>query len=819
MDKFVDNNMQTLTDRVFRKASLHFNESIIGKEEIGLLLSKLTSVSNFAELIINNEDSLSTVNGSTMHVNLRDTHIRIDELYRYVNQLNTFLDSSAAILGSSIASLESEIAAMEKMIDNYSFLLADEGAYNFAFLESFHNDLNRDSFNFALTDRNNSMFSDGEQAIINLQEGTLSLVGVANSYPLTGQVIKSNVGSFVDNSSEVKDALHPSLDRGWRMTVATPGPVNTGLKEAGNNVGAQVLLEFILSQASPSSQITLQPFSDHNLEIVQIKIFTDIHDQTGTNVLAEPMSINRLFTFNFPITFVYKFQILVNQPTYVKKLINDRRIENDYDELKQSIIKKTNNHKLDRFSDRRGGKNISVFNLLQSLSKAPKPRHAAWVDNKDVRLPEFQKWTQLYRSKSEPLALNGTHDKKNTIDQKMSELAWRTNRQLLQPFAYRDLLDQKFTNTSTNLPNISLTLPTQTQQPLVHVDVEQIKPDVNKHAYRYSLGFRYIGIGVDVQNFKGVHVSRPLQSDGEIGVVRIRTSETNGFLDTFDRDISLATSIEYSISNVSRPINETDWIPILPIGASKIEGERLFFDLNGHGLFRFRAARNENIDLYKNGKIVNIDSVSTYLYTNDFLAVQGLNLPGGTFSNSDIFTVSYTPAEDNTSIDLFAIKGVRLPPLVSAHSDDGGGEEVLATGDRNIVALQYFPYIDYNQVATSTYTTAHGMSPYAPVLVRLSDGAEAVNLTNYTAPLNVATSNDIPTLPPATAGIFFYHSGNNLIFNQPVTQKFRVFYQYLENTVRVRTVLRVNNAQFVSPKVDYWHLKAKTRRADKGAIL
>lgn len=51
-----------------------------------------------------------------------------------------------------------------------------------------------------------------------------------------------------------------------------------------------------------------------------------------------------------------------------------------------------------------------------------------------------------------------------------------------------------------------------------------------------------------------------------------------------------------------------------------------------------------------------------------------------------------------------------------------------------------------------------------------------------------------------------------LIFNQPITSAFRVFYSYLENNVRVRVVLRSDDKNFVSPKADLYQIKAKVRQ-------
>lgn len=120
------------------------------------------------------------------------------------------------------------------------------------------------------------------------------------------------------------------------------------------------------------------------------------------------------------------------------------------------------------------------------------------------------------------------------------------------------------------------------------------------------------------------------------------------------------------------------------------------------------------------------------------------------------------------------------------------------------MALRHAPYIDPDEVAGSFYSPLGGHIPYNPIVVQLSDRRIAVNLTNYGAGQQGA-------LPLPDQGYYFVNSGKTLLFNQSVSN-FRVFYQYLQNSVRFRTVLRVNDKNFVSPSVDFVHIKAKTRR-------
>jgi hypothetical protein len=190
-------------------------------------------------------------------------------------------------------------------------------------------------------------------------------------------------------------------------------------------------------------------------------------------------------------------------------------------------------------------------------------------------------------------------------------------------------------------------------------------------------------------------------------------------------------------------------------------------------------------------------------------SIVAVKIPITDYNPADILTVTYNPATQYTNIS-FADQGFDLPPLTNAYDSTGAGEGFSSTSGSNEVALHFDPYVDQAKAAADIYSPQSGMISYQPIVVKLKGGQIATNLTNYGI-------GDQATMP--SDGYYYIQSGRTLIFNRPVTDPLRVYYQYLQNNVRVRTVLRCDSKNFVSPKVDTLQIKAKTRRPNRRGVL
>jgi hypothetical protein len=789
---YLNDFITTLTSRRQARVSQVMQDAVIGKEDLDSVANQLsTAVGAYTPLILNAEAEGSLIVSARISGVFRDTQIRVQDLYVAANVISLLLNSHAEVLSSDVKAIEDELLALEKMAANYAFLLGDGKAYDFASLEPFNNENGRDSFNYQVPDRAGLFFGSAEMAIILPSQGVLALSPQVQNHGITGQLMKTNVFGLYTEESAFANMFTTTGGSGWSITVRSPRRVSTGLPEAGGRAGAQVLLEFETSQPAPASQIRVTPLAEFNLELLQARLFRSDDDSTGVDLMAdeEIRLLDRPTTLHFPMQIVSRFQILLNQPIYQRSAVMERIAETEGKILYAAMaVRKTGVEDLFR--------RLYLISLVRQLAQ----------DEGDL----FS--DRAFRiSTPKSGSPGGLFDNEYLLGVLSAGVgdgeAWKPSNPIADAF-YRMALDRipelrqfnkkwddsQPTSTSdavfTALPDPA----PQPQQPLAY-------------EYQYRLGLANVAVGVDSPGFKGVFVSKTLDAPGDIGVVRVKAAHTDFMLTNTLRDSEQVTSVEYSISNAASPRSESDWIPILPIDTDVVTGERFLPDINGRGLFRFEADPASMVRLYRNGRVMQVSSES-YLRPPTRQAVLGIALPIGEFGRDDIFTVDYRPVSDQT-IQSFETRGFsETVPLVAAYGDQGAGEYFASTTGRNEVTLAHTPYIDNSAATAAYFSNLGGHLGYNPIVVQMNDRTIAINLTNYT---------DGPSgeLPLTSTGYFFRHSGRTLLFNQPVAD-FRVFYPYLRNSVRFRVVLRVNHKDFVSPSVDFVHLKAKTRRPNAG---
>ncbi len=803
MKPFLSRYIQTLSSRGEENVQHMLAEAVLAKNDLDRLAERFSGQDSFfTGLSINNERPGGQISPNVMRINFRDAHIKVSELYRYINNLDSFINNISMLMGSEIQSLERDISMMEKMIENYAFLLSDNGSFNYGFIETFNDEKDRElDFNFAVPDRDGFRFGPTQSAVVKQSSGVLTL-GSFNQdkvHALSISLLKTNVGAFVDASNDITNCLTTSFSAGWKVDISTPSPIVSSLPEARGVTGAQMMLGLTLSDSAPASRLEVQPFADRAIQIVRVIGFRDKDDKVGVELLSSPVTIDTPYVLNFPMINLYRFEILINQPTYIKKFHYKNRGEELYKHLNRSIKDAYPKRKYPRIS---GGAitRMHINNMIKdsgsvNINSSPRVN--------PLRNERFVKDISDIKIRSSLGVVS--HKQKDTIDTHMIDLVWQSTRPWMANFANNDFLSTNSKNMSQTTHLLESAISFADRQSVITPSSSIHPASVSDKAYYYSLGITYIALSVGQTSNKGVHISKPLRSNGDIGQIRLKTSEINTVNTSADLDSDLMTSVEYSISNKSRPEQEEDWIPILPVDSTYVDGERLFFDVVGQAKLRFPANRNYRIELYKNHYSFGLDINRSFVYSKDTTSIVGINLDPGFYDSTDIFTVSYTPTLDYTLIDLSS--SFSLPPLVSSHSDSGGGEDYVTTGERNTIRLRSTPYVDYDRIQTEP--------SYSPIVVTLKDGTNAKNLTFYESSGSQSDSQQIDFLDDST--VCFYHSKDSLIFNQPITENFRVYYQYLENNVRVRTILRSNSKQMSNPQVDYWHIKGKTRRSDKGS--
>lgn len=815
MRKFLNDFIDTLTYRSKQRAAFILDEAKVEKIQLGAIAQKLSEQGLYANLQLAEDAVQGTIKSSVTSLSFRDAQLRMEELYRTANNVSLLLNSNAVSLNTDIQALNNELTSLEKAVDNYSFLLSDNASYDYSYIETFSDERGReDDFDFLYTDRAGMYFAADENNLVDTQEGTLVMPQeVTRTYPLVGSVIENNYAAFTTSATPLAEALNTNSTTGWRVALSTPSPLTATIPSftrvypnMTDFPGANALLEFYLPTPSPCDSLKLSAFADFPIEIVQVELCYDMEEVRKNNLLDYPVSLDSTRTFYFPLQPVAKFKVYVRQFEYRRNGLEPLRSEVAYKKIQP------------------------IGSDLNAVIRSRKPK----TTQQDVKYAN--NFTRLIgnfffsRNRNYNVALSPTLYSPNwgtsreellkaISPHRRSFLRWqqRTPRSSVAEEALRNALPGSWvdnfwphiTRRGPDGSNDIKSIPEVTDPMFAKGTIENhhrfIKPQAFQ--YEYNIGFKSIEIGNGLKGFKGVYISSIVPSTSDVGEVRIKTSETQYSESPTTKDQPLVTSVEYSVSNQARPDTEQDWVPILPVGSTnRIVAERFLPDAIGKGFFRFPASLESDVILYKNGyKVVDIDINQYFIRSQTGQMAVGIKLPSGYATTQDIFTVDYVTAVDGSIVN-FEKAGYEVPPLVLSFDEDGAGEGFESTYGQLIIDLAYEPFVDYSQVDGSTYIENYGLTPYNPVAVIFDDGTVAINLTNYKggtqSPLNASSTTT------------FIQNGASLMFNKPIDQAFRVYYQYLPNNLRFRVVMRSNTNEFVSPKVDYVQIKAKTRKAD-----
>lgn len=758
-----------MTSQRQERVSAILANATTSKNQLDVISQQLSAVASFVPLVLSQPDTDTIISSNAIQANLRDTENRIKSLYTLTNLVSLLLDTHQTLLGSDIKALQDQLVVLEKACKNQAFLMADGGTYSYGYIESFTDQLGRDSFPWPVPDRGLQSFNDVQQATIRTDEGALVLAGDINlRYGLTAQIIKSNAATFITSDTGVGNATSATSLTGWRLAVASSSPIAAPFPEIPDGLGAMVQVAFDLNGPSPASEIQMTPFSDSPIYLEQLTTFASSSDTIGTPQLSSRILIDKLVSVHFPLQPIDRFTVTLSQPTYTRS--------NTYANMEEEQYRK-----------------LSLATKSQLANKAYRFRYVT-----DVTGQEF--YPVIVNMATQPATSLVFNQDLKTFQTKLGPYTmWNPNTQfertLLNFFTQSNGVYTRLFQTavgSASQANLSLLSPAPSDPP----PATALPPVVNNasdpgYTYQYTLGLRYITIGSDLPIFKGVFVSKPIPCDGDMGEVRLKVDDEEYSDPNTNRDSNVLTSIEYSVSNQSGPQNESDWIPILPVGTTFLQGERLFPNITGRCNLRFQATLDGFVNVYKNG----YQMISDPIYDPSGNFITGVALTTNLYTSDDILTAEYTPGSDQMTVD-FTTGGFADPPLATAHDSEGSGEAFSGTSGTNNADLKFFPYIDASQVASALYQ---------PITVILQDGTTVPNVTNY---VNSGSQLDLPA-----SGYYYTNSGSVLLFSAPVTQPFRVYYQYLQNNVRMRAVLRANSTTFVSPKVLFMHIKGKTRRS------
>jgi hypothetical protein len=831
MRPFLDDFITTLSGRRQVRVYDLLRAAQVQKDQIEQIAKQLDNPLNLAQLSLSMERVNDLIDATRANQSISDIFAQLSTLYNISNLISLLLDSETAVLSSEIKVIEDQIVAMEKAAANYAFLLSDAGAYDYSLIETFNDevlgDINPD---VDLSDRAGRPFGSSERLRVNSQAGILTLApSLSTEFPMTATVLKNNCFGFATSDTGINNALNKNVGSGWRVSISSPRPINSNLLPG--KTGAQALVECTLVKPSPCDTIVLVPFSDTPVEILQITVYPDLTDNAPTDLLTESLLIDRPFNFSFSLSSVAKFKFLINQSSYVRPSVAPERGETQYRILSNSVM--TQRQTMEQLLSRKYIKNKRAHQLTFLMSRTPF----------QAKLPSFfrnRKPLVDFDSHNTPLTLDKILYRRNEIDgqNRLWESPSTINNLVLKLFNERmggtgvnggvllgnyflaqnksNLLSQ---NTSSSIAALSLGGDNTSTDAVISasqnitLSTQSQGIESNILTYDYVLGLRNITIGTSLTVFKGVWISKILPAPSDSGEVKIKTKDINYQFAVTQRDDPLVTSIEYCVTNKSNPENESDWIPILPVDQQTVESERLFFSRSGYASLRFPARTDAPITIYKNGYRLNVDPDFTFGYTNNKQVIVTIQLPLTQFTTSDVITCTYTPSGDPWTIN-FAAYGFDQISTSPVYDSSGSGQTFTGTNSDKTVALTYEPYIDYDQVnLTGSYGTTGFGGSYQPISIVMEDGTLALNYTNYLGGAQKSLS-DI-----STNTIAYIQSGKNIVFNQELSRKFTIFYQYLPSNVRYRIVMRVNDTSFVSPVVDSIQVKTKIRKSDPRRIF
>lgn len=774
MRRYISDFINTLSNRRAERVSSLLEPTLISKARLGSIASNLSNRQNFGSTSLPKIAKDSFARAEPIRSNINRISGDINEMFSVSNEMSLMLNTTSKILQSEVAALEAEVNMMEKMVDNFAFLLADVEAYDYGFLEPFEDERFREQGSFTLSDRNGKPFDADGQASIAPGEASLVLSDSMDvRYGLRASLINSNATGYSIYQNDIQNSVTSYNPDGWRLTIASAGAIHSSIPGANDVSGAQVELEFRLEQPSACSAIRLKPSSEIESQLVQVVLFSDESNE-GRTILSRPKNFNHELTLHFPVQSVLRFRLILNQSTFkfVDQTIdmNEVRYHNLIrDQIQRVKSARTSISGVQRAiqerlsSPRRGVVSASLPSSDSLLSRSGPIRHIEDI----VRYEKDGLWRDSGKRERLPIAMAISSSRLRAIDVDRASHVMRRNH---------------YSNDGSLL--------------LEHDFQAASDASSYAHNYHYELGVKNVSIGLESPKYRGIYISKPFDSSGDIGHLRMKVSDTN--IESSDgRDARFITSVEYSVSNVASPSREGDWIPVMPVGHSEVVGERLFIKENGLADLRFNAASEGSITVYRNGYALT-DGINYVRSVSGWIGK--VKIDPSQYNHEDILTCDYVTAKDYSRVS-FEELGFKQPSLASIHDATGAGEQFSSTGELSQIRLSRLPFVDPNQV---------GQMGYSPMVIRLDSGDVAQNLTDYATKRTVAMPEE---------GLFYVHQGDVVRFNKPVSQPFRVYYQYLENNVRFRIVLRCNDKEFATPKVDYVNVKAKTRYPDMNSGL
>src|SRR5688572_18306676 len=216
MRDFLSEYIQTLSTRRQERVYDLLRAAKTDKTNLDNIALKLADSIKNTPLALGSETYGGLISNARFRSVYNETISRLRELYEVSNDVALMLDTHTSVLSSEIKALEDEIMAMEKAMENYAFTLADNGSYDFSFIETFNDETMRHNADpSTFSDRSGVRFRSNEGCYVNSAAGTLTLAPVLeNAYALAGDIVNSNCAGYITSDTGLQNALNGSVGNG-----------------------------------------------------------------------------------------------------------------------------------------------------------------------------------------------------------------------------------------------------------------------------------------------------------------------------------------------------------------------------------------------------------------------------------------------------------------------------------------------------------------------------------------------------------------------------------------------------------------------------
>jgi hypothetical protein len=767
-------------------------------------------------------------NSEDYNQTLREIVADFNTLYTESNRLDALITNHKQLSNSILASLAKNIKQLEARIDAINLLADNTEGFGTASKESFSDasmvESDRANLGHLFQDRDGRTLTADLNAVIDQMEGKLKLGTsghVDRLHNLNGDTVakieivaQTGEGfSSRDSNFSIEKAIDNKIDTFWGEVILSSGTLQIPL--AGVETGAICQFKIVLPSPETISQFSIKPYCEYPMEIVEIKYSLDDSDViAGTIKSYDP-----------------------DNPFLV-----DKNVSVDF----SAVVAK------------------SVFITLRQIH-ASKSYYIVSEDQINNR----ELWSKIGAAERQ-LTLNtvwANDDDVTTVNPTLSQdvveqfdITWQN---------YLTSMEKNSTDNSLSSMVASLISPSTSS----FENDSRAPKRVQAERYEYVYGAYEMGLNNQEYNTTGIYVSKVHPVTGNVQRVVIESKEwhpviyrdngtvikkqafdDNGNIVTIDEPLR-RTSIEYSVSCR----DDGEFIPILPLGQTRVNNEFMMFDSVDAQVakLRFPAVPTQAVRVYKNEQPL---PPQAWGWTDR--KYRAIKIRSIYFDPQFAYTVDYSPVVSDDGvyeINFTALDGETAKVVSMIDTFNGENNRVI---DRNCAAnLSYYPYVDREKIIEDRESGLYLYNPIEvtlnpngvsdPLIHRINCGTKAITTeitstrnpeTNIANPprarlLNVTdyASSDLPVLNPYNKTpnpesnpiptFEYYQDGKKVYFTEtfrhdgPLANRgivngnaiVQIKYYYTVSGVRVKIVLRRTKMSdpSLTPKVDSYSLKFK----------